>query len=68
MATQTCGCLTRVQIVAWRKGIKLLAGTDANYGATSNFRLAHELMEMQSTGVTPMAALQTAMSAAAEGQ
>lgn len=51
---------------AQRKGVKLLAGTDTDYGANSNFRLAHELMEMQASGVTPMAALQAATSVAAE--
>lgn len=52
--------------LAWRKGVKLLAGTDTDYGEASNFRLAHELMEMQASGVTPMAALQAATSVAAE--
>jgi imidazolonepropionase-like amidohydrolase len=58
--------LREATALAWRKGVKLLAGTDTDYGATSNFRMAHELMELQSTGVTPMAALQAATSTAAE--
>ncbi len=58
--------LRQATAMAWRKGVKLLAGTDTDYGETSNFRLANELMEMQSSGVTPMAALQAATSVAAE--
>jgi imidazolonepropionase-like amidohydrolase len=58
--------LREATALAWRKGVKLLAGTDTDYGATSNFRMVHELMELQSTGVTPMAALQAATSTAAE--
>ncbi len=58
--------LREATALAWRKDVKLLAGTDTDYGATSNFRLAHELMELQSIGVTPMAALQAATSVAAE--
>ncbi len=58
--------LREATALAWRKGVKLLAGTDTDYGDASNFRMANELMEMQSSGVTPMAALQAATSAAAE--
>ncbi|MFN0111667.1 MAG: amidohydrolase family protein [Blastocatellia bacterium] len=58
--------LREATALAWRKGVKLLVGTDTDYGATSNFRMAHELMELQSAGVTPMATLQAATSAAAE--
>lgn len=58
--------LRETAALAWRKGLPFLAGTDTDYGATSNFRIAHELLELHRAGVPPMAALRAATAVAAD--
>lgn len=38
-------------------GVKIAAGTDTDYGPTSNFRLVNEMIELVRVGMTPMDAL-----------
>src|ERR1051326_552137 len=47
-------------------GIKIVTGTDTGYGATSNRRIPHEVAELVQAGLTPMEAIQSATSLAAE--
>jgi imidazolonepropionase-like amidohydrolase len=47
-------------------GIKIVAGTDTGYGPTSNLRIPHEIAELVQVGLTPMEAIQSATSIAAE--
>jgi imidazolonepropionase-like amidohydrolase len=47
-------------------GIQIAAGTDTDYGPTSNFRLANEMMELVRAGLTPMEAIKAGTSRAAE--
>jgi imidazolonepropionase-like amidohydrolase len=47
-------------------GIKIVAGTDTGYGPTSNRRIPHEIAELVQVGLTPMEAIQSATSIAAE--
>lgn len=47
-------------------GIKIVAGTDTGYGPTSNRRIPHEIVELAQYGLSPMEAIQSATSVAAE--
>jgi imidazolonepropionase-like amidohydrolase len=47
-------------------GIKIVAGTDTGYGPTSNRRVPHEIVELAQAGLSPMEAIQSATSVAAE--
>jgi len=47
-------------------GIKIVTGTDTGYGPTSNRRIPHEIAELVQVGLTPMEAIQSATSVAAE--
>ncbi|MDX2031243.1 MAG: amidohydrolase family protein [Blastocatellia bacterium] len=58
--------LRETTALAWQMGLKMLAGTDTDYGAASNFRIAHELMELNRAGVPPIDAIRAATSSAAE--
>lgn len=47
-------------------GIKIVTGTDTGYGPASNRRIPHEIAELVQVGLTPMEAIQSATSLAAE--
>lgn len=47
-------------------GVKVVAATDTGYGPESTTRIAHELIEFVSIGMTPLEALQSATTVAAE--
>jgi imidazolonepropionase-like amidohydrolase len=47
-------------------GVKIVAGTDTSYGPTSYRRIPHEIAELAGAGLTPMEAIQSATSIAAE--
>jgi imidazolonepropionase-like amidohydrolase len=51
---------------AHRMGIPIVAATDTGYGAESTLRLSEELLELVGIGLTPLAAIQSATSVAAE--
>lgn len=51
---------------SWRMGLKIIAGTDTDYGPTSNFRLPHEMMELAACGMPAMETIKAATSRAAE--
>jgi imidazolonepropionase-like amidohydrolase len=58
--------LRETTALAVRMGIPIAAGTDTDYGPTSNFRLANEMMELVRAGLTPMEAIKAGTSRAAE--
>ncbi len=47
-------------------GVKIVAATDTGYGPTSTTRVGHELEEFVAAGMTPLEALQSATTRAAE--
>ncbi|MCI0434217.1 MAG: amidohydrolase family protein, partial [Gemmatimonadetes bacterium] len=47
-------------------GVKIVAATDTGYGPESTTRLSHELEELVAAGMTPLDALQSATTRAAE--
>ncbi len=47
-------------------GVPIVAATDTGYGPNSVLRLAHELIELQDVGLSPLEALQAATVVAAE--
>ena len=47
-------------------GVRLAAGTDTDYGATSNFRMGNEVMELVAAGLSPMAAIRAGTSGSAD--
>lgn len=51
---------------AHRAGVKIVAGTDTGYGPNSVVRLSQELEELVGVGLTPLQALQSATTVAAE--
>ena len=51
---------------AYKMGIKIVTGTDTGYGPNSNRRIPHEIAELVGIGMTPMQAIQSATSVAAE--
>jgi len=51
---------------AHRMGVKIIASTDTGYGPNSTVRVSHELKEFVSIGMTPLEALQSATTGAAE--
>jgi imidazolonepropionase-like amidohydrolase len=51
---------------AHNMGIKIVAGTDTGYGPNGNRRIPHEIAELVQVGLTPMEAIQSATSIAAE--
>jgi imidazolonepropionase-like amidohydrolase len=51
---------------AIRLGVRIAAGTDTDYGPTSNFRLANEMIELIRLGLPPMDAIRAATSWSAE--
>jgi imidazolonepropionase-like amidohydrolase len=51
---------------AHRMGIPIVAATDTGYGSESTLRLSEELIELVGIGLTPLAAIQSATSVAAE--
>ncbi len=51
---------------AHRMGVKIVAATDTGYGPGSVIRLAHELEELVGIGMSPLQALQSATTVAAE--
>jgi imidazolonepropionase-like amidohydrolase len=50
---------------ARRIGVKVIAGTDTGYGATSRRRMSHEVMELVEVGLAPMDAIKAATSESA---
>lgn len=61
--------LPRVQSMAataHRFGVRIVAATDTGYGPNSTTTLAHELMELVTVGLSPLEALRTATTNAAE--
>ncbi len=50
---------------AWRLGIRLIAGTDTGYGPQSNRRMPHEVIELVTIGMPPLAAIKAATSVSA---
>lgn len=51
---------------AHRMGVKIVAATDTGYGPNSTTTLAHELLELQRVGMSPLEALRAATTTAAE--
>jgi imidazolonepropionase-like amidohydrolase len=51
---------------AIKLGLRIAAGTDTDYGPTSNFRMGNEVMELVAAGLSPMAAIRTATSGSAD--
>jgi len=51
---------------AQRMGVSIVAATDTSYGPDTPLRLAHEIDELDRSGLTPMAAIQAATSVNAE--
>ncbi len=51
---------------AFKLGVKIVAGADTRYGPNSVTRIAHEVAEFVEIGMTPLQALQTATTVAAE--
>ena len=51
---------------AHRLGVKIAAATDTGYGPESVLRLSHELLELVGVGFTPLEAIRSATTAAAE--
>lgn len=49
--------LRETTALAIRMGVKIAAGTDTDYGPTSNFRLVNELIELVRLGLPPMDAI-----------
>lgn len=47
-------------------GLRIAAGTDTDYGPTSNFRMGNEVMELVAAGLSPMAAIRAATSGSAD--
>ncbi len=61
--------LPRVQetaAAAHRLGVKIVAATDTGYGPNSTTTLAHELIELNDVGLSPLEALRAATTTAAE--
>jgi imidazolonepropionase-like amidohydrolase len=61
--------LPRVQEMAaqaHRLGVKIVAATDTGYGPNSTTTLAHELIELNNVGLSPLEALRAATTTAAE--
>lgn len=61
--------LPRVQEMARnarRLGVKIVAATDTGYGPNSTTTLAHELIELSTIGMTPLEALRSATTVAAD--
>ena len=61
--------LPRVREMAGRAhalGVRIVAATDTGYGPESVLRLSHELMELVSVGLTPLEAIRSATTVAAE--
>ncbi|MFY9570724.1 MAG: amidohydrolase family protein [Blastocatellia bacterium] len=50
---------------AWKMGVKIVAGTDTGYTATSTRRIPHEIIELVNIGMPPMDAIKAATSVAA---
>ena len=50
----------------WKAGVRLVAGTDTDYGPRSTRRLPDELVELVQAGVPPMDAIKAATSVAAQ--
>jgi imidazolonepropionase-like amidohydrolase len=46
-------------------GVKVVAGTDTGYGATSRRRISHEVFELAEIGISPMEAIKAATSTSA---
>jgi len=51
---------------AHRMGVKIVAATDTGYGPNSTTTLAHELLELNRVGLSPLEALRAATATAAE--
>jgi len=51
---------------AYRLGVRIVAGTDSDYGADSTLRLAHELEELAAAGLLPVDVIRSATSLAAQ--
>jgi imidazolonepropionase-like amidohydrolase len=51
---------------AHRMGVRIAAATDTGYGPGSTTTLAHELLELERVGMSPLEALRAATSDAAE--
>ena len=47
-------------------GVRLAAGTDTDYGPTSNFRMGNEVMELVAAGLSAMAAIRAGTSGSAD--
>lgn len=61
--------LTRVRRMAGeahRRGVPIVAATDTGYGPESVLRMGHELMELVGVGLTPLEAIRSATTVAAE--
>ncbi len=50
---------------ATKTGVRIVAGSDMRYDGTSVLRIAHEIAELGRSGMTPMAAIQSATSTGA---
>ncbi len=52
--------------MAWKMGVKIIAGTDTGYRPQSNRTMSHEAAELAGIGMTPMQAIQAATVRSAE--
>ncbi len=50
---------------AWKIGVKIAAGTDAEYGRSDNRRLGQEIAQLVEAGLPPMDAIKAGTSVAA---
>lgn len=58
--------LREVTRVAWRMGVKIVAGSDMRYDAVGGRHISDEIAALVESGLPPMNAIQAATSAAAE--
>ncbi len=58
--------LRETTALAIKMGIKIAAGTDTDYGTTSNFRLANEMIELVRAGMSPIEAISAGTARSAE--
>jgi imidazolonepropionase-like amidohydrolase len=50
---------------AWKMGVKIVAGSDTDYGPQSNRRIADEIIELANAGLPPMDAIKAGTSGSA---
>jgi imidazolonepropionase-like amidohydrolase len=56
----------RMAAEAHRRGVRIVAATDTGYGEESVLRMGHELQELVGVGLTPVEAIRSATTVAAE--